>query len=166
MVQIGSQDWLQTTTVKSLNTDLGRDAHEASVNCCAAAQHTAESMLVLETPSLTQSLALNRLSIRDWWMSKRHGCVMDSLKLGVCGTDRKQNKNPVWARMIVRTINFSSSVLKLNLQVCSVPDADWVHKTRKHELQIHPCALPKCQEGKWTNKRGFKSSFGLKSPGF
>lgn len=49
---------------------------------------------------------------------------MDSLKLGVCGTDRKQNKNPMWACMMVRTINFSSSVLKLNLQVCSVPDAD------------------------------------------
>lgn len=65
------------TGLTSLNTDLGRHAHEASGNCCAAAQHTLESILgaavqhtlesilVLETPSLTQSLTLNRLSIRD-----------------------------------------------------------------------------------------------------
>lgn len=25
-------------------------------------------------------------------------------------------------------------------------DANWVHKTRNHELHIHLCALPKCQE--------------------
>lgn len=35
----------------------------------------------------------------------------------------------------------------LSLPICLVLDADRVYKSGKHEFQVHPCALPKCQEG-------------------
>lgn len=71
-------------------------------------------------------------------------CNREILKVSVCGTQGNQNKNTVGACMVVGAINSSSSFLKSNLQILSVPDADRVHKTRKHEFQIHPCALPEC----------------------
>lgn len=44
----------------------------------------------------------------------------------------------------------------LSLPICLVLDADRVYKSGKHEFQVHPCALPKCQEGKQTvSPQGF-----------
>lgn len=65
----------------------------------------------------------------------------ETLKASVCGTQGSQNKNAMGVCRVLGAIN-SPSFLNSNLQILSVPDADRIHQTRKHEFQIHPRALP------------------------
>lgn len=51
-------------------------------------------------------------------------CNGENLKVSVCGTQGNQNKNAVGTCMVLGAINSSSSFLKSNLQILSVPDAD------------------------------------------